>query len=211
MQSSGTADTLQCPTLKNCQTLCNVQPWRTVRHCAMSNPEELPDTLQCPTLKNCQTLCNVQPWRTARHSAMSNPEELPDTLQCPTLKNCQTLYNVHPWRTARHFAMSIPEELPDTVTFSGSDDDDVCVCEPKCVWHSHFKDSYAWPSSNSPACIVEDRLQFQVSPCGVRRGHSGTRTSFSPVVRFSPVSIIPSMLHTHPSVTLYNLSHWQRR
>jgi hypothetical protein len=44
----------------------------------------------------------------------------------------------------------------------------------------------------SKACV-----QSQATLCGICGGQSGTVGSFLPVLQFSPVSIIPPMLHTH--------------
>jgi hypothetical protein len=38
---------------------------------------------------------------------------------------------------------------------------------------------------------------IQVSPCEICGEQSGTATGFSSVLQFSPVSVIPPMLHTH--------------
>jgi hypothetical protein len=44
---------------------------------------------------------------------------------------------------------------------------------------------------------AEARVRFQVGPCGVSEEQSGTGTGLSPILRFPPVSIIPSVLrHT---------------
>jgi len=44
---------------------------------------------------------------------------------------------------------------------------------------------------------AEAQVRFQVIPCAIYGGQSGTETGFSPSSYVSPVSIIPPMLHTH--------------
>ena len=44
----------------------------------------------------------------------------------------------------------------------------------------------------------ETRVWSQVSPCEICGGPSGTVTVFLPVLLFSPVSIVPTTLHTYP-------------
>jgi hypothetical protein len=54
-------------------------------------------------------------------------------------------------------------------------------------------------------CLRQSELRSQLSPCGTSGGHR-----FSPVLSFSPVSIIPPVLHTQPQ-TVHNHSSLQRR
>jgi len=58
-------------------------------------------------------------------------------------------------------------------------------------------------------------LTFQASLCGICCGQSGNGTSFSLSTFIPPISTIPPVLHTHPSIqpslTLYNLSNWQNK
>jgi len=44
---------------------------------------------------------------------------------------------------------------------------------------------------------AEIRVQSQFSPCGIWGAQSGNGTGFSPVLQFSPVTIIPPVLHTN--------------
>jgi len=49
---------------------------------------------------------------------------------------------------------------------------------------------------------AEDRVQFQASLCEIHGGHSGPGIGFLLRERqFFPVSLIPSMLHTHALVS----------
>jgi len=52
--------------------------------------------------------------------------------------------------------------------------------------------------SRPPFTTAETRVRFQVSLCSICGAQSGSWTGFSPVLQFSPVSIIPPTLHTHP-------------
>jgi len=44
---------------------------------------------------------------------------------------------------------------------------------------------------------VEAQVQSKTSPCEACSGQSGTGTGFSGRTGFSPVALIPPMLHTH--------------
>jgi hypothetical protein len=44
---------------------------------------------------------------------------------------------------------------------------------------------------------AEAWVQSHVSSCDTYGGHSGAKTIFLQVPQFSPVTIIPPMLHTH--------------
>jgi hypothetical protein len=43
--------------------------------------------------------------------------------------------------------------------------------------------------------IAEARVRSRVSPCGVCGGQNGIGTGFSPSCQFSPVTLIPLVLH----------------
>jgi hypothetical protein len=47
---------------------------------------------------------------------------------------------------------------------------------------------------------AEVRVRSQFGPCGTYCGQGGVGTDFLPVLQFSPVSIVPPLLHTHSSI-----------
>jgi hypothetical protein len=94
------------------------------------------------------------------------------------------------------------KELLDTVTFSlqrHQRSDDALVCTEMRMTSYVRVPAMAQAVGRRPV-IAEDRLQFQVSPGKIWRGHSGTRTGFFPVLRFYPVSIMTT--DTEPLTTV---------
>lgn len=52
-------------------------------------------------------------------------------------------------------------------------------------------------------------VQFQASLCGICGGKSGIGSVYFRVLQLYSVYIILPLLHTHSSVTDYNLTNWQ--
>ena len=68
---------------------------------------------------------------------------------------------------------------------------------------THGSNSSVLPVSQSVSrrpLNTEVPVRFQVSPRKICGGKSGTWTGLSASIRFSPVSIIPPLLHTHLSI-----------